>query len=303
MRDTLEIVADDGNLCGEGPTWDRRNCRLLWNDLTGRKLFDYHPATDQRRVLATDIDAAGIALHHDGRLVIAGRKGMFLWNAEGQRETMVGPVNGEPIPFNDMIADAKGRLYAGSVYWKPGQPKTGFLHRVDLDGSIHVIDDDVLIANGLGFSLDQRTLYFADSAARIIYAYDVNPDTGDISRRRVFTRLPSDEGLPDGLTVDAMGFVWCAQWYGSQVVRYDPDGKVERRIKLPATQISSVAFGGDDLCDLYITSAGEPWPCSLAPAGWDARALAGGALYRVKTDIPGREEHLARIQPARSNPS
>jgi D-xylonolactonase len=107
-------------------------------------------------------------------------------------------------------------------------------------------------------------------------------------------KVPPDEGLPDGLTVDAQGFVWCAQWYGAQVVRYDPEGKVERRIKMPVTQVSSVAFGGDDLTDLYITTAGENWPSAYAPPGYDVNTPdLGGSLYRLRIGIRGKPEHLA----------
>jgi sugar lactone lactonase YvrE len=154
------------------------------------------------------------------------------------------------------------------------------------------VAEGIELANGLGFSRDNRTLYFTDSAARTIYAYDVRPDSGELSNRRVFARVPGDEGLPDGLTVDDEDHVWSAQWYGAQVVRYDPDGKVERRIPMPVTQVSSVAFGGEDLTDLYITSAADPWPSRLAPPGYDfAAPNVGGSLYRLRGEIRGKLEH------------
>jgi D-xylonolactonase len=159
-----------------------------------------------------------------------------------------------------------------------------------------VVDEGIEIANGLGFSPDNRTLYFADSARRVIFAYDVDASSGDLSRRRIFVQVPRDEGLPDGLTVDRKGFVWCAQWYGSQVVRYDPEGRVERRIALPVRQVSSVIFGGDDLSDLYVTTAADPWPSPLAPAGYDASAAdQGGSLYRIRLDVQGRSDFPAAL--------
>jgi D-xylonolactonase len=124
----------------------------------------------------------------------------------------------------------------------------------------------------------------------------VDPRTGDLQGRKVFVKVPSDEGIPDGLTVDREGFVWSAQWYGSQVVRYAPDGSVERRIRLPVPQVSSVAFGGQDLADLYITTAADPWPSRLAPPGFDPGAPEmGGSLYRLQPGVRGKPEHLARI--------
>ncbi|HXV96784.1 MAG TPA: SMP-30/gluconolactonase/LRE family protein, partial [Anaerolineae bacterium] len=133
--------------------------------------------------------------------------------------------------------------------------------------------------------------------ARRIYAYDVNPKTGDLTQRRIFVQVPATEGMPDGLTVDAAGFIWSAQWYGSQVVRYDPDGKVERRIQLPVSQIASVAFGGPDLTELYITTAAEPWPSKFVPPGYAPNpATLGGSLYCLRLDIQGQPEYQAKLR-------
>ncbi len=197
-----------------------------------------------------------------------------------------------------MIADARGRIYAGTIHWGPdGMQQTGRLYRIERDGSPHVVDEGIALSNGLGFSPDDRTLYYADSVARKIYAYDVDSESGDLSNRRTFVRVPDNEGIPDGLTVDAAGFVWSAQWYGGRVVRYDPDGAIERTLDLPVKQVSNVAFGGPELTDLYITTAGEYWPSPVEPAGFDRGTAMGGALYRVRTDIQGKQEHLADVTP------
>jgi D-xylonolactonase len=174
--------------------------------------------------------------------------------------------------------------------------KHGKLFHVAPDGAVKIVDDRIELANGLGFSPDGRTLYFADSAARTIWAYDVNPRVASLSKKRVFVRVGDDEGIPDGLTVDAAGYVYSAQWYGGQVIRYDPDGTVERRIEMPVTQVSSVALGGPDFCDLYITTAGEHWNSPLAPGGYSYDADAGGGLYRVRVETPGVAEHMAKFK-------
>jgi D-xylonolactonase len=166
--------------------------------------------------------------------------------------------------------------------------------RCDPDGSLAIEDEGIDLANGLGLAPDDRTLYFTDSTARSIFAYDVDPATGGLSRKRLFVRVPAAEGVPDGLTVDREGHVWSAQWYGGCVVRYDPDGTVERRIALPVKQVSSLAFGGDDYADLYVTSAANAWTSPYAPPGYDFHAPnTGGALYRIRTDCRGRPEHVA----------
>jgi D-xylonolactonase len=293
----LEIAARNQDKCGEGPIWDPQRRRLLWDDLSSSLVFELSPASGETRVLSRDLMVSAIALHRSGELVFAGSGGIHLWHGQGRFRTLVSADRGEALCFNDILADPLGRLYAGTYCWgAKGMEKHGRLYLVDTAGALRVVDEGIELANGLGFSPDNRTLYFADSSARRIYAYDVDPASGSLSRRRVFVQVPREEGLPDGLTVDREGFVWCAQWYGAQVVRYDPDGRVERRIAMPVTQVSSVAFGGDDLDELYVTTAAEPWPSDLAPPGYDLNAPnTGGALYRLRPVVRGKPEHLAAL--------
>jgi D-xylonolactonase len=170
------------------------------------------------------------------------------------------------------------------------------LIRLDTDGTAQVVDEGFHLSNGLAFSPDEKTLYFTDSIARRIYAYDYDRITGNVRNRRTLVQVPDDEGLPDGLTVDAAGFLWSAQWYGSAVVRYDPDGKVERRVEMPAKQTSSVAFGGKDLTDIFITSAARSDPLPVMPPGYDPNSgYFGGCLYRINLGIPGKSDFKANF--------
>ncbi len=190
--------------------------------------------------------------------------GFWLWELGGSPRLIAAEAEGKRCVLNDCIADPEGRVFSGSCFYDADRPdyELGCLFRLDQDGSVHVVDEGFRISNGLGFSPDERTLYFTDSAARVIYAYDYSRKDGALRHRRVFAEVPVEEGLPDGLTVDAEGFVWSARWFGGCVVRYDPDGKVERRIAIPAMQTSSLAFGGPDLTDIFVTSASSPnrWP-------------------------------------------
>lgn len=298
MKYVIEPIAQDNNRCGEAPIWDPQTARLIWVDHPSNLVYDFTPATCRKRIISRGLMAAGIALTDTDALIFAGSTGLHLWRRQDDYRTIAADYEGEPFFFNDIIADPHGRLYAGTLYWNEnGMEKYGKLYLFDTDGSVRIADDGIELANGLGFSPDARTLYFADSSARRIYAYDVDPVTGALSRKRTFVQVPGDEGIPDGLTVDREGFVWSAQWYGSQIVRYDPDGKVERRITLPAQQVSSLMFGGSDWTDIYVTTAGESWRGPYAPPNYDFDAPnIGGALYLVRQEIAGRPEYCARLK-------
>jgi D-xylonolactonase len=288
---------DVNDRCGEGPVWDFTRQRLIWTDIEGQTVHQFTPRTGETVVLNRGLSVSGIGLNRTGELVFAGAGGLQLWCAEQGNRSIVREYENEVLPFNDLIVGPGGRVYAGTIYWGPnGMEKPGRLYLIERDDSVRVVDEGIELANGLGFSPDDRTLYFTDSAARTIYAYDVRSDTGELLNKRVFVSVPREEGIPDGLTVDNDGFVWSAQWYGAQVVRYDTDGAVERRIALPVRQVSSVTFGGEDLTDLYITTAGEPWSSQLAPPGYDYdTGPTGGPLFRVRLDVQGKPEHAAEF--------
>jgi D-xylonolactonase len=295
MGEVARVPVDDNDRCGEAPVWDARNGRLVWTDISASVVYEYWPGDTAKRELSHGLPVSGIALNRGGGFVFAGASGLHVWSAPERYRTVVKEHDGETLAFNDIVADAAGRIYAGTLYWDDnGMQRPGKLYLVEGGGAVSVVEEGIELSNGLAFSPDNRTLYYADSAPRVIYAYDVDGRTGRLSRKRILARVPGDEGIPDGLTVDSAGFVWCAQWYGGQVVRYDPDGKVQRRVKLPVRQVASLNFGGKDLLDLYITTAGENWPSPLAPPGYDyAAGNFGGDLYRLRLDVPGKPEHLA----------
>jgi sugar lactone lactonase YvrE len=291
----IDVINDGGDLCGEGPIWDDQGKRLIWDDLGSSLMFEYSGAST--RVISRGLMIASIALGVDRRLVVAGEAGLHAWRGQGDYVTLRTKDAGESLSFNDMVVDTQGRIYAATLYWDAtGMVHHGKLYLVNHDASLQIVDEGIRHANGLGLSPDGRTLYFADTAARSINAYEVEPATGSLTRRRILVKVADDEGLPDGLTVDEDGFIWSAQWFGGCVVRYDPEGVVERRIALPVTQTSSLAFGGPDLTDLYVTSAAERWRSDLAPPGYNHdMASPGGSLFRVHLDIRGRAENRTLV--------
>ena len=295
---TLSVLADYGNLCGEGPLWDRRSNTLYWTDITGKRFYCLNWGTRAHDLIQSGFEVAGYAFQEAGGFVVVNAQGIWQWDIAGERRLAITEAEGTKCQMNDCIADPQGRLFAGSWFYDPSREDypLGYLIRVDTDGSAHVVDEGIHLANGLGFSPDQRTLYFSDSVARVVYAYDYREHDGALANRRVFKRFAPEEGLPDGLTVDAQGFIWCALWFGAALVRMDPDGKVERKIETPARQTSSLAFGGPDWTDVFITTAGLPDSLPLAPPGYQPdKVYSGGRLYHMNLGIPGREEFRCRI--------
>jgi D-xylonolactonase len=221
---------------------------------------------------------------------------MFLRDAAGGMEQVIATHAGEPLVFNDITVGPGGAVYGGTFHWNAaGMEQPGRLLLVRGAGETTVLDEGILLANGLGFSPDSSRLYFTDTIARKIYRYAVDPDTGLVADRRVFVDVPASEGLPDGLAVDAEGCVWSAQWYAGAVLRYDPDGRCIDRIALPVQQVSSLAFGGADLGDVYVTTAAEYWPSEYQPPGFDPAGRMGGGLYRMRVGVRGQMARRATL--------
>lgn len=293
-RGQPELVVDAHSRCGESPCWDAAAGRLLWVDNGAGDLFAHEPATGGTTRLATGIPVNAVAVNDDGRLVIAGAEGLLLRDAAGHMEQLVATHAGERLVFNDITIGPHGGLYGGTFHWNAaGMEQPGRLLLVRGTGGPIVLDDGILLANGLGFSPDCRLLYFTDTMARKIYRYGVDPDTGLVADRRVFVDVPPSAGLPDGLAVDAEGCVWSAEWYAGAVLRYAPDGRCIDRIALPVQQVSSVAFGGPDLGDLYVTSAEEYWPSDQQPPGFDPAGPMGGGVYRMRVGVRGQPARRA----------
>lgn len=263
----------------------------------GVRFYRYHQPTGDHEIVKCGLEINGYVLHRAGGFVVGNNNGIWLWDGSQGLKLIANRVEGAPCRMNDAIADPEGRFFAGLCFYSPsGEYELGKLIRVDHDGRAYVVDVGFHLANGLAFSPDENMLYFTDSVARRIYAYDYDRRTGAVRNRRVLVQVPEDEGLPDGLAVDAEGFLWSAQWYGSCVVRYDPEGKVERRLNTPAKQTSSLAFGGPDLTDIFITSAARSEPMPVMPRGYDANSgYFGGCLYHVNLQIQGKRNYKANI--------
>ncbi len=271
------------NKLGEGPLWSVEEQALYWVDIQDNCFFRFHPATGISEKIDVGVAIGVLALRASGGLVLATKKGFAFWDKHTQElQYIVNPEATRPhMRFNDGAVDSAGRFWAGSM----GGTGEGTLYRLDPDRTVHTMITGVSIPNGLGWSLDNTVMYFTDSVPRIIYVFDFDTATGNITNRRNLIEVPEEMGTPDGLAVDSAGYIWSAFWDGAKIVRYAPDGKVDRIVAVPALRPTSCVFGGPDLDELYITS-------SRADLNTDVleRYPLSGDLFRLKAGMTGREK-------------
>jgi len=273
-----------GNVLGEGILWDSRRARLWWTDIHGRRLHCFHWSDARLEVLVAPerICSFGFVAGSE-RFIVAFAGGIALYDArqgavdQGAIEWIAQPAAIVPgIRFNDGRVDRSGRFWSGSMVEHPDCNARGTLFSVGR-GTLRAHLHDVRIANALCTSPDGTRLYFADSPTRTIRVFDLHEPGGDLGPGRVFAITP-EGSEPDGATVDADGCIWCAHWGGGCVVRYTPDGRIDRKLPVPASQPTCPCFAGPDLDVLCVTSARD----GLSAAQLEAESHAGAVfLYRT----------------------
>ena len=282
-----ELIADYECVTGEGPLWHPLEKRLYWVDITKGRIFRFDPVTGKHEMCYEGEKVGGFTIQKDGSLLLFRTKGNVVIWKNGKTTTVVKEIPEElENRYNDVIADPAGRVFCGilSEQFKPGR-----LYRLDTNGSITKVLENIGCPNGMGFTLDRKQMYFTDTVpAKTIYLFNYDKKTGNITNQRVFVKVPAADGGPDGMTVDAEGYVWSASWDGWALVRYTPQGVEERRIRFPAKQVSSVTFGGEDLKDIYVTTAGGDNKAENGPGA--------GALFRLRLGIKGLPEFYSRIK-------
>jgi sugar lactone lactonase YvrE len=281
-----ELIANYACETGENPLWHPMERRLYWTDIPAGRLFRYDPATKRHEQCYEGRPVGGFTIQADGALLLFMDRGTVMRWREGELTTVVEEIAAErELRFNDVIADPRGRVFCGIV---SDAGEKGRLYRLDPNGAVELLLGGIGCSNGMAFARDQRSFFYTDSLAHVIYVFDYGVEAGSITNQRVFARLDDADGMPDGATLDSRGRLWSALWDGASVVRLREDGSVAERIALPTGKVSSVTFGGDDYRDLYITTAG-----GNAPQPGDTMA---GGLFRVRMDVAGMPEFLSRIE-------
>lgn len=276
------------SILGESPMWHPTEQRLYWLDLRRPAIYRFNPASGRNGQVQAALGSyvGGLAFRTDGSLIIDNEDGLHAVDVASGRLTPL--ADPEPhLPgnwFNDAKVDRKGRLWAGTGD-RNETAATGSLYVFGPDHAWQVVDRNIICSNGPAFSPDGRFAYFSDSYVQQIVRYPIDPASGEVGPRQAFVEIADANVFPDGMTVDAEGGLWVAHWDGWRIVRYTPDGKVERTVTLPVPRPTAMSFGGNDYRQLFITSAS----IGLSDAQL-AEAPLSGSLFVCTPGIAGLPE-------------
>ncbi len=287
----IEVAYDVPMQLGECPLWHAAESALYWIDISAMQVHRLYPADGSHTMWQLDTEPGCIGRHANGGLIIAMRSGVAHLDSISGKLTHIAdaPYDKKTSRFNDGRCDATGRFWAGTIY-EPRDHAGAQLYAVE-HGIVRAAGNPVTVSNGLGLSGDNRTLYHSDTTAHRISCYDFELASGTISNGRVFKQFDMDKnvanygGRPDGATVDSEDAYWCAMYDGGRLLRLSPTGDVLQEVALPVRCPTMMAFGGDDLCTLYITSVREKRSAAeLEMLPWS------GCLLSMRVDVPGRIE-------------
>jgi sugar lactone lactonase YvrE len=269
---------------GENPIWNAiRNC-LYWTDIPGGKIYRYSPISGRCETIYQGTPVGGFTMQEDNSLLLFLEQGGIARYDDGKIDYLVESLEEEfNTRFNDVIADPEGRVFCGTM---PTPTRDGRLYRLEVDGRLTKILEGVRCSNGMAFSPDFQYFYYTDSYAYEVYEFKYSRSTGELSCKRAFIKGKETDGYPDGLVRDQEGYFWSARWGSGCVIRYTPEGAEFGRLELPVKLVTSLAFGGPDLNELYITTASD-----ASNAGGE-----NGALFRFQTNFRGVTEFRSKVR-------
>ncbi|WP_416148368.1 SMP-30/gluconolactonase/LRE family protein [Salipaludibacillus sp. HK11] len=279
-----ELIFDAKATLGEGPCWLSESNKLIWVDINGYSvnLFDPATGTNQSHDIGQYVGAA--VVREKGGLLLALYHGFYFYDLETKQLTAVGDPESdiETNRFNDGKCDPEGRFWAGTMVLD-GEPGDANLYRMNKDLNVERLISGVTISNGMAWNIEKETMYYIDTPTKKIRSYDFLMKTGEITNHQTAITISEGMGSPDGMTIDEEGMLWVAFFGGWKVIRFDPEtGESLTEISVPASQVTSCAFGGEQLNELYITTA----RIGLSDEELEKQPHAGG-VFRVKLDIKG----------------
>lgn len=285
----VELVLDAKAELGEGPLWDHRRRVLYWVDITAGRIHVYDPYTGKDRIIDTGEPVGCVTPRMNGDLLMAMKNGFASLDVESAViRRLIDPEKHLPANrFNDGKCDPRGRFWAGTMSLK-GQKGAGSLYCLYPDLTVRTMLSGVTTSNGLAWSADQKKLFYIDTGTGNVSVFAYDAESGDIGHRRKLISIPSNEGKPDGMTIDEAGMLWVAHWGGGRVSRWNPkDGKRIASLEIPAPNVTSCTFGGSHFDELYITTARGP----LSDDQLEKYPQAGG-LFRAKPGVRGLRQSV-----------
>jgi sugar lactone lactonase YvrE len=283
---TPTAVLDARASLGECPVWSRDEQVLYWIDINAPALHRFDPRSGENATMPLSESIGCFALRARGGFVLALRSGIWLADAHGHptRKVADAPYDPHHHRFNDGRCDPRGRLIVGTMNENRDRGSAA-LYRVDTDCSVRELFSGMTISNGLGFSPDGLTMYHADTPAQVVRAFDYDAGTGTPTNGRVFMQWSGEKERPDGAAVDSVGNYWVALYGAGKVVKLSPRGRLIAEHPLAAMCPTMCAFGGPDLCTLYITTARQK-----RDAGELALLPQSGGIFAMRVDVPGLPE-------------
>ncbi|RYD77482.1 MAG: SMP-30/gluconolactonase/LRE family protein [Verrucomicrobiaceae bacterium] len=283
----ITALAEERCELGESPLWNPHDGSLYWTDIPRGQLYRYEMGRCRCEVIYKGESVGGLTLQEDGSLLLFRVNDIALLPPGGEVQVLRHFRDPGSERFNDVIADPEGRVFAGTI----GRTSTsGGLFRIDPDGSITLLFRGTGVANGMGFSPDCRTFYWTCSTRRKIFAFDYDRTSGSLHNERVWYTARPDEGIPDGLAVDQKGDVWSARWDGSAVAHHASDGNLLEYVKLPARNVTSVCFGGPELREMFITTAGGALGSQREEGAVFRYPAPAGGVPRFASAVTAREQ-------------
>jgi sugar lactone lactonase YvrE len=287
MKDSLivwqaELILDAKAKLGEGAIWYPHEKALYWIDIVANELHIFDPATEKDLKYELPNKPGTVIPLKNGNSLIAMDNGIFEWNKKDNSFTFFAENPEKEIGsrYNDGKCDPSGRLWVGTY---AEDVKQCALYRIEADKSITKMVSDVTTSNGIAWSLDKTKMYYIDTPTRMVQQFDYDDKTGEISNKKIIINFEEGIGNPDGSTLDAEGMLWIAHWGGACVSRWNPQtGQMIGKVEVPCLQVTSVAFGGEDLSTLYITTVRE-W---LDDETLEKYPNSGG-LFAVKPGVKG----------------